>query len=331
MDRIPLIILGGSDRKVAAMPEEGADARPIAAYKGVAVRIDGRPLVEVVLEGVEDSGAFGPVYLAGPESVYREVRDSVRRIDTDGSFGENIRTAAEAVRAAHPGSPMAFLTCDVTLSGASLRTLADRYRADSPCPLWFPLVRAPNERERLGASSWKPRYRLVPAPGREPVRVLPGHLVVAETDALRLGFMYRVLGLGYGTRNRSINARRGILLLGCLGTLLWHDLLHVLSLRVPNLTWTVVRAGLSAATLLREGALSVRGLEDALGALWIKRAHRKRHPDHRVRTPIVDDIALALDIDTEEEARARGGRVSRTDGDDQPPGSPPSPPGSTSS
>jgi len=311
LERLPLVILGGSDRKAATLPKSGADKHPLSDYKGVAVRIDGRPLVEVVLDGVVDSGAFDPIYLAGPARVYGEVRPSVRRVDTDGSFAENIRTAVETIARENPGKPMAVLTCDVTLRGASLRALAEAYARDAPCDLWFPLVQAPAERERLGASAWKPRYRLVPAAGDEPVRVLPGHLVIADTSALRLGFLYRLLGLGYGTRNRSIHARRGILVAGVLGTLLWQDLLHLATLRVPNLTWTVLRAGLSAASLLSEGRLSVAGLEDALRALFVKYRHRRRHPGRRVRTPIVADLDLALDIDTEEEARERGGRVDR--------------------
>jgi len=314
VERIPLIILGGSDGKAADLPEAGSDKHPLAAYKGVAIRIGDRPLLEVVLDGIEDSGKFGPVFLAGPSRVYGEIRSSVVRIETDGRFGENIRAAVEHVREACPGRPQAFLTCDVTLSSESLRRLVERYRADSPVDLWFPSVRAPTRRDRLGASSWKPAYRLAPGPGKPPVGVLPGHLVIADVDAIRLGFAYRLLGVGYGTRNRSINARRGALVVGMLGTLLWHDLLHVLSFRVPNLTWSVMRAGLSAASRLRDGRLSVGDLEEAVQALFVKYRHRRRHPDRGVRMPIVDDLDLAMDIDTVEEARERGARVGNSGG-----------------
>jgi hypothetical protein len=144
--------------------------------------------------------------------------------------------------------------------------------------------------------------------------VLPGHLLIADVEALRLGFAYRLFGIAYGTRNRSINTRRSAMLVGVLGTLLWHDLLHLLSLRVPNLTWTVLRVGWSAASRLRDGRMAVPDLEEALRALFIKYRHRRRHPETRVRMPIVDELDLALDIDTLEEARERGGRVGNVGG-----------------
>jgi hypothetical protein len=68
---LPLVILGGSDRRAAALPEAAAGKHPLTGYKGVDVRLGGRPLVEVVAERFLASGAFEPVYVAGPEAVYR--------------------------------------------------------------------------------------------------------------------------------------------------------------------------------------------------------------------------------------------------------------------
>ena len=81
------------------------------------------------------------------------------------------------------------------------------YSRQAPCDLWFPLIQAPEDQGELGASAWKPVYRLVPGPGRAPVRILPGHLAVIDPGALRLNFLYRLVQLGYRTRNRSIRYR----------------------------------------------------------------------------------------------------------------------------
>ena len=43
--------------------------------------------------------------------------------------------------------------------------------------------------------------------------------------------------------------------------------------------------------------------------IFVTYRHRRRYPHRRILTPVVDALALALDIDTEEEARERGGRL----------------------
>ena len=68
------------------------------------------------------------------------------------------------------------------------------------------------DRSALGAFAWKPVYRIVPEPGEEAVRILPGHLGIFEPRSLRLPLLYRLLGLAYRTRNRSIKRRRSAML-----------------------------------------------------------------------------------------------------------------------
>ena len=92
--------------------------------------------------------------------------------------------------------------------------------------------------------------------------------------------------------------------------LLYQDFLHLFSMRAPNLTWSVLTAGISAARRLKAGTALRVELEDALCKIFVTARHRKRNPDRGVRLPIVEGLSLALDIDTEEEARAAGGRVS---------------------
>lgn len=308
VDTVPLIVLGGSDRRAGALPEGAGGRTVLVGYKGTAVRIGGQPLIEHLLDEVRACGRFGPLYVAGPAEAYRELR-GVELIETDRSFGRNIRAGLEAVAARHPGSQVAFLTCDVLPGAAALRKLLDDWRHGPSCDLFFPIVRAPVSDDKLGASAWKPRYRIVPSEGQAGVSVLPGHLVIARPEALRLPFLYHLLELGYRSRNRSIAYRRIYMVAGTLGILIAQDVRHALRLRMPNFAWSVLSAGLMAATKLRAGTLTRAELEDALRRLFVTWRWRRDHPESRVRTPLVESLGLALDIDTVEEARQHGGRI----------------------
>lgn len=309
---IPIVVLAGSDRRASAMPPGTEDLHQLTGYKGMDIRLGGRPLIEVVVERLERSGCFAAIYVAGPARVYRSARRSARLIDTDGGFGDNIRAAIEAVRHRHPGSPIAFITCDVILDPAELRKLWSIYLGDAPCNLWFPMVHI--EREQLGASAWKPTYRMKSDESSEARDTLGGHLLVADPAALRLDLLYRVFGLAYSTRNRSLDRRRSVIVRTVLGELLREDLRRLLALRWPGMTWTTLRAGVTGVRRLRNGTLSVQRLAGLLADIFVRGELRHASPNGGVVTRIVDDLALALDIDTEEEARAHGGDVAGAQG-----------------
>jgi hypothetical protein len=307
---IPLVILGGSDRKSTRLPHGGEDKHPLSGYKGVDIRIGGRPMVETIVERMAAAGRFDPIYIAGPAKVYEGVECGASFIDANGSFGQNIQSSMEVVRAAHPDSPVGFITCDVLPELGSLNELMGDFDRSSPCDLWFPLVQAPEEKERLGASSWKPLYSIRPEEDAPAMRILPGHLVVVDPASLRLKFLYRLFQMGYRTRNRPIDRRRSVMVRKLFLGLLYQDLLHVLGLRFPALTWTVLRAGITAARELRDGTITRARLENFLREIFVKYRHRRRFPDRRVVLPMVDVLWLAKDIDTEEEARELGGDLS---------------------
>ena len=93
-------------------------------------------------------------------------------------------------------------------------------------------------------------------------------------------------------------------------SLLFHDLLHILVLRVPNRTFSVLRNGFKVASGLRRGDLLRSELERATGRLAIKWRHRRKYRGRGVRLPILNGLSLAQDIDTEEEARELGAVLS---------------------
>ena len=132
---------------------------------------------------------------------------------------------------------------------------------------------------------------------------------MVDPGALRLAFLYRLLQLGYRTRNRSIRYRRGVMVRGVLGALLYQDFLHLLSLRAPTTAWTVLTAGLTAGRGLKRGTIPRIELEDAVRKIFVTGKHRKQYPLRAALLPLVEGLSLALDIDTVEEARAMGGDI----------------------
>ena len=303
-ERIPIIVLGGHDQRLSEMPAGVEDRHPLAGYKGVAVRIGGRPLIECVLERLEQSGSFAPIYIAGPQSVYAEHRRSATIIHVSGSIDETVRAGIEGAGRQNPGVALAVTTCDVLPEIDTLRQLMAQYHAGAPCDGFLPMIRAPEDHAALGASAYKPTYFVRPQAGDPPVEVLPCHLAVVDAAAFRMNFIYRYLRLIYRTRNRPIAYRRRAMLPGIIFELLFQDLRHLLGLRLPNLTWTVLSSGLPAARALKAGTITRAQLENAARRIFITARHRRQYPDRRVLMPLVDGLSLALDIDTQEEAEA---------------------------
>ena len=250
------------------LPESGGALHPLATYKGVAIRIGGRPLVAWLVERLLASKGFGPVTIAGPAHVYEPLGLPARLLDTDASVAQNLRVAIEAREA----GPLAVISCDVLPSVAELAELRARYEEARPCALWFPLARVPKDTRELGAFAWKPEYSVVLDSG-ESVHILPGHLGILEPASLRLALVYRLFDAAYRTRNRSLAYRRGVML----RTVLF-------SPRSPGRTWKIVGSGLRLRARRRLPALpAARGAAAPLRARAADRAHlplrgRERHP-----------------------------------------------------
>lgn len=301
MRTIPIIILAGSDGRPSELPSGANVGKLLSGIKGADITIDGAPLVCNVVQRIYAARSFGPVYIAGPARVYRSICPDVELIDTNADFGTNIDRALRIIQARHPGDPAAFITCDILPEPETLDAMAENFRNAFPCDLWFPVVRVPEDPQRLGVSAWKPRYRLIPAPGQPVVEILGGHLVIVQPAALRIDFLRRLCRHVYATRNRNLAYRRTVVLSKMIGSLLAEDFRRLLSGRRPDVTWTTVRAGVSGASKLGRGRITIPQLERMLADVLIQR-DRIRKMGRCVRVPLVDQLSLALDIDTEEEA-----------------------------
>lgn len=304
----PLVVLAGSDPRPARLTEAGERYRPLSGHKASYLEIGGRPLVGHVIDRLLASERFSGLYVAGPGQVYaRRLAPGVRLVDCDGRLESNLRAAFEAVREDHPHGPIAFLASDVLPEDATLQEVMNRYSAAAPCDVFIPLVEVPEDPAALGPSAWKPRYRMRRDEGSPPLAMLPGHLVIVDPDALRIGLVYRLISLSYRTRNRPIGERHYAMLRGLLGHALREDFRQLLTLRLPEVTAALIADGAAVAMGLKSGNMTCERLARAVRRVVVSYGHRRRYPRRRVELPILAGaLSLARDIDTEEEAREIG-------------------------
>ena len=304
--KVPLVLLGGSDRRGTQLPPEGQGKHSLSGCKAVDIHIDGRRLIELVLERFRMADFFEPIYIVGPAQAYSKTKADAEVFDSDDGFGRNIQVGIDEARKRHPEGPLAIATSDILPTEEDLNTVIADYRKSDSSDLWYPVVRAPKDEKELGASSWKPRYQIREG-DNEPASVLPGHLVIFDPDSLRLQFLYHLVDLGYQSRNRPILYRRSFMIRQLVFRMIWQDLLHIAGLRLPTFTWDTLKTGGTAALRLRNSNITRSELEGAARQVFCKRTHRKRFPDRSVHVPILDAMSFARDIDTLEEAAAVGG------------------------
>lgn len=300
--KLPLVILGGRDRRGTVLPEEGQDKQPLQGYKGADIKIGGRSLVEVAIERWRGCGVFDPIYIAGPARVYGPLGLDAIVIDTDGELGDNLRAGNDRLEAEHGPCMIAVTTCDILPDPQELANATADLVRSQPVDFWMPLCPVPDA-SRLGASAWKPKYWVRSPEADEAVPILPGHLMIGNPAILRLRFLYQLFDQLYRTRNRPLAYRRMVLTRSLLGSLLKEDLRHLFSLRLPYITWSVVYNVLMLVSKIAARTVTTTDFEDHLRRAFLRRAHRRQYPDRRGRVVIMPCLSLAKDIDTVEEAR----------------------------
>jgi hypothetical protein len=303
--RIPLVLLAGRSSEPSTLGPGGGAHHPLPGYKAAEVRVGGRALVELVTERFAGCDRLGPVRVAGPRELYGPLVGDERVVHTDGSLPENLGAAVAGARALADGGPIAIAASDILPDPAELDAWMTEREAGPPCKLWFPLVRARELEGPHEASSWKPKYRIAEEPGGEPVSVLPGHLIVFEPDALRIGFALALMDAVYRTRNLSVSERRGSLVRWRVPKMLRVELAGLARGRAPLYTVRAARRGLGVARSLGRGDLSRIQLERAIAALLVDGTPR----DGDARIPLLEGLSLAEDIDTVEEAEAASERA----------------------
>ena len=161
---------------------------------------------------------------------------------------------------------------------------------------WWQMIAAQND--EMGASAWKPSYRLPLNAGQQPLSLYPGHLVIARPAALRFALMNRLLELAYRSRNRVLEKRYLGMTLGAIGTLMAEDVRNLAKLQLPVLTFTIPYVGLRGFFRYRRGKATLRDVEHFLMKAFL---HRRFHPAAGGRPVVISATTLrsfAKDIDT---------------------------------
>ncbi len=297
-DLLPIIILAGGNDRLETIPDGFTADEMLRGFKGAVRLPSGRCIAAELVQRVRESGRFETPVLVGPRRVYGDLVDC-EILDTSGDLLSTITAFTGLMTRRYADRPVAVSACDILPTGAEFRELLDgSYQPYADSGLWWQLIAA--EPAEMGASSWKPSYRMRPAPDEPSLNLYPGHLLVLRSGAVRLDWFNRFLMLAYRFRNRSVYERTVRITLRVLGLWLADDIRKAASLRWPG---RVVAAPYGIfRTYFRycRGSLTVPELaaELARQVMVPGTTPRTAHPVAMVVTPI---RSFAKDIDTRQE------------------------------
>ncbi len=296
-ERLPIVILGGSDRQASTVPQQLSSAEMLSGFKGAAPLPWGRTLAGELIHRIGLTQRFARPILIGPQRVYQGQVDA-DVVDAEGSLVVTIRTAMRAItQRFDPAQPVAIMACDVLPTVEELQAvLDDDYQPHRQCMFWWQLV--PATRQQLAASHWKPAYPIRPTPDSEPLTLYPGHLVILRPQSLRVGLASSLLELAYRYRNRDIRRRYIPLALRSLSRLLAEDLRNLFRLQLPVLTVSLPCRGLWGYYRFRRGKLTLAQCETNLARLLLHRQYHHAAGGRPVVVAISPVLSLAKDIDT---------------------------------
>ena len=183
-ERLPLIILAGSDAKHAFLPPGRQAADMLQGHKGTIELAGGQPLVGALIERFRQSGRFQQPIVVGPARIYAQLPLDCEVVNSEGGMSRTLETAVKVLTTRFASdSPVAFSACDILPTAQELSTLMGHaYDPVAGSVCWGQLVSA--TADQMGASSWKPAYAFSdPAGGT--MNLYPGHLVVVRPAALR--------------------------------------------------------------------------------------------------------------------------------------------------
>jgi hypothetical protein len=296
-ERLPLIILAGSDKRRGAVPDDLHVDEMLGGPKGDKPLSSGRCLVEELVHRARESECFSDVVVVGPRHQY-DGKISCDLIDVEGSLVRTLQSVFETIQSRFDvRDPVALSSCDIVPSPRDWQMLLhDSYGPHRESYFWWQLIEA--TAEQMGASRWKPAYQLPVAPGEPEKRMYPGHVGVVRAEALRVRLANRLLQLAYRYRNRMLRKRYLGITTRMLGTLIGEDIRNLASGKLPTLTFSVPYHGLSAYFKYQRHHLTLRDFEQAVCSIMLHRAFQRRSDGRPVVCSVSPLVSFAKDIDT---------------------------------
>jgi hypothetical protein len=317
-DRLPLIILAGSDRRAGPVATGVRPEEMLRGCKGAHRLPSGRPLLAELVDRYRRSECFADPIVVGPLQVYRGLVDC-ELVHVEGNLAATLAVVHEvAMSRFDSAEPLALSTCDILPTPEEIRQLLrESYQPHAACCFWGQVVEA--RAEELGASGWKPAYRVkrddaederADGPdSSEMLSVYPGHLVIVRRAALRIGLTNHLLKVAYRFRNRDMRWRHVQIAACGLGRLMWEDIRQLFTGRAPFLTFSIPYYGLRAYYRWRRGELTLRDFERAIARTFVHRRYQGQNGGRPVVFARTRILSLAKDIDTVAELAELGAGV----------------------
>ncbi len=163
LDRLPLIILAGSDRQSGPVPRGLRPEQVLRGCKGAHRLPSGRPLVAELVDRYRLSGRVADPIVVGPRHVYQGLVDC-ELVHVEGNLAATLATVRElATRRFDLAEPLALSTCDILPTAEEIgRLLRESYDPHAACCFWTQVIEArPQDlrRQLLEAG--------LPGPGRQ--------------------------------------------------------------------------------------------------------------------------------------------------------------------
>lgn len=305
---LPIIILGGSDRYPKTIPKGLSANDMLSGFKGTVRLPSGRCIAGELVARIRESGRFLEPILIGPSDAYEGLLDC-EVVDVRGNLLATI-AAAETIATQRYGRshPVAVSVCDVLPTAGEFRQLLEEaYEPHSACGLWWQLVAA--ERTELGASCWKPSYRIAPSEGEPAVNLYPGHLLIVRPAALRLEAFNRFLTLAYRYRNRAVYERAIRMTLPALATMMAEDLRILASFHLSGRTFSIPYLAFRAYRQFRAETLTIHDLETLVAKILVEPDFHRQVNKRSVVLKLTRIQSFAKDIDTRAELEETARRI----------------------
>lgn len=299
--RIPILILGGSDAKRGPLHEELSANEVITGFKGALPLPSGRSLAAELIDRYRQTDRFQDPILLGPREVYRDLVDC-EIVDVRGPLSTTLECLEQQVDCRWPSrQPIAVSACDILPSTNEIgELLASGYDQHPECQFWWEMI--VSDPESLGASSWKPKYRIRRTQESPPEPMYPGHLVIFQPDAVRLDVWVRIMALAYQYRNLPIRKRILPMLFRGLMTLAAQDTQNLTKGQFPILSVSIPWHFLRAFAAFHKGTLTIPKFEERIGRVLLHRAFRAN--SNAVVVTLTELRSFAQDIDSIREYQA---------------------------
>ncbi len=297
-DLLPVLVMAGGNDRVETIPEGMAPGDLLQGFKGAVRLPSGRCIAGELIQRMRESRRFEDPVLVGPAHVYRDLVDC-EVSDTPGDLLANIQRFATLLTERYPDRPVAVSACDILPTAEEFRTLLDEgYAPRAGSGLWWQMIAA--EPEEMGVSSWKPSYRIRPAPHQPPLNLYPGHVLVLRPNAIRLDWFNMFLMMAYRYRNRSVYERMMRITLKAFGLWMEEDRRLLRNFRCPGRTLAAPCGILKTYLRYATRRLAMPDLAAELSRQIMVRdaAGRMSHPVAMTLTRI---RSFAKDIDTRRE------------------------------